>query len=400
MPWARNVYGYRRPYEIHSALLRATEHCAPDGAEKSFAMKRFQQQRVFLLILAGACLFAVGLATSRRLIERQTSVKSPHIFSDHSDSAGTQPRLETQATAAPDPGPIEAHVIAGGGGTSTGGSIRIEGTVGETGASRAMSGGSMTLKGGFWSILANTADTAPAVNITVSPFSTSKTGVDLVYTFTRFGSSGSAISVKFSVGGTATLGTHYNQTGATSFDSSSGTVTIPQGNTTAAVNVHPIPSSTSEVDRTIILTVTTGSGYNIDNPSVAIGTIVYDNTPVGNPPIIFTEENTTNAAALDSVTFVRAPFRVVDEHNFSSDHITRVILFTSYLGLTQPSASLVVRAGGFDLPVENVGPILIGSVHASYIVVRLPQNLAPGDLLLTVSLGNATSSATILKIAP
>ena len=360
-------------------------------------MKEFRQRRLLVLIVTGACLGVVGWAATRRLIKQKAS--SPQTVSEQA-SARAQPCDRTQASTVAEPTTIDAHVIAGGGGGSSGGSIKIEGTIGEASASRAMSGGSMTLRGGFWSVLGNATETAPSVTVTVSPVTVSASGPDLVYTFTRFGSSAGALTVSFSVAGTAALGTHYTQTGAAGFNSSNGTIAITPASTSASITVHPIPASTSELNRTIILMVTAGAGYNLDNPNVAIGTIAYDNTPVINPPIILTEENTNNAAALDSVTFVRAPFRVVDDHNFSSDHVTRVILFTSYLGLTQPSASLDVRGGGFDLPIESVGPILIGGVHASYIVVRLPQNLPPGDLLLTVSLGNATSSATILSIAP
>jgi hypothetical protein len=76
-------------------------------------------------------------------------------------------------------------------------------------------------------------------------------------------------------------------------------------------------------------------------------------------PTIFVEEGTLNqAVALDSVTHVRGPFQILTEHNFSADHHTRVILFTSDLGLSQPDPSkLTVTAGGFFLTVENVGPV-------------------------------------------
>jgi hypothetical protein len=73
-------------------------------------------------------------------------------------------------------------------------------------------------------------------------------------------------------------------------------------------------------------------------------------------PTIFIEEGTTNkAAALDSVTRFRGPFSILNPHNFSADHHTRVMLFTSNLGLSQPdSAILSVRANGILLTVENV----------------------------------------------
>ena len=49
---------------------------------------------------------------------------------------------------------INWYKIAGGGGTSTGGTYSLSGTIGQPDASGAMTGGSYSLTGGFWSIIA------------------------------------------------------------------------------------------------------------------------------------------------------------------------------------------------------------------------------------------------------
>jgi hypothetical protein len=121
-------------------------------------------------------------------------------------------------------------------------------------------------------------------------------------------------------------------------------------------------------------------------------------------PLILTEEsNSPNAFAVDSVTWVRGPFRILDEHNFSSDQHTRVIIYTSDLGLTAPDASLLtVQANGFNLLVENVGPITgVAGLNGSYVVVRLPDGLPMGTpLTLTITLRGQTSNATTISIIP
>jgi Concanavalin A-like lectin/glucanases superfamily len=121
-------------------------------------------------------------------------------------------------------------------------------------------------------------------------------------------------------------------------------------------------------------------------------------------PAIFTEQGATNrAVALDSVTGVRGPFRVHTDNNFSADHHTRVILFTSDLGLTQPDSSqLIVQAGGVTLTVENVGPVVgVSGMSASYIIVRLPDGLPAGDLPLVITLRGFTSvNSPTLSITP
>ena len=68
------------------------------------------------------------------------------------------------------------------------------------------------------------------VTVAVSPASVSEDGAtNLVYTFTRMGVNGGALTVNFSVGGTATFSTDYSQTGAATFTSATGTVTFDAG---------------------------------------------------------------------------------------------------------------------------------------------------------------------------
>jgi len=48
---------------------------------------------------------------------------------------------------------IDWYRIAGGGGTSTGGTYQVSGTIGQPDASGTTSGGNYTLTGGFWSLI-------------------------------------------------------------------------------------------------------------------------------------------------------------------------------------------------------------------------------------------------------
>jgi hypothetical protein len=120
-------------------------------------------------------------------------------------------------------------------------------------------------------------------------------------------------------------------------------------------------------------------------------------------PRVVTEDNLTQAVALNSVTFARGPFQVLTGVNFSADHHTRVLLFTSALGVFQPDASiLTVQAGGMNLTVENVGQVLgVSGLEASYIVVRLPDGLQTGNLPVTITLrGKTSTNAAMITIAP
>jgi hypothetical protein len=62
---------------------------------------------------------------------------------------------------------IDWFKIAGGGGTSTGGTYQVSGTIGQPDASGAMTGGNYSPTGGFWSLIAVVQTPgAPLLNIT------------------------------------------------------------------------------------------------------------------------------------------------------------------------------------------------------------------------------------------
>ena len=62
---------------------------------------------------------------------------------------------------------IDWYKIAGGGGTSTGATYQVTGTIGQPDASGAMSGGNYSLTGGFWSLI-SVVQTAGAPTLTIT----------------------------------------------------------------------------------------------------------------------------------------------------------------------------------------------------------------------------------------
>jgi WD40 repeat protein len=123
-------------------------------------------------------------------------------------------------------------------------------------------------------------------------------------------------------------------------------------------------------------------------------------------PVLFAEEGgVDHVFAVNSVTFVRGPFKILDPFNFSLDGHTRVTLFTSSLGLVSPpippTSTLSVQANGVNLPVEAVGPIAgVPALTGSYIIVRLPDGLPTGNLSLTITVRGLTSASSVLPIVP
>ena len=62
---------------------------------------------------------------------------------------------------------VDWYKNAGGGGTSTGGIYAVSGTIGQPDASAAMTGGSYSLTGGFWSLIA-VVQTAGVPNLSIA----------------------------------------------------------------------------------------------------------------------------------------------------------------------------------------------------------------------------------------
>jgi hypothetical protein len=64
---------------------------------------------------------------------------------------------------------INWYKVAGGGGTSTGGTYQVTGTIGQPDASGALTGGNYSLTGGFWSLISVVQTPgAPLLTITYS----------------------------------------------------------------------------------------------------------------------------------------------------------------------------------------------------------------------------------------
>ncbi|TRU57059.1 MAG: calcium-binding protein, partial [Microcystis aeruginosa Ma_QC_Ch_20071001_M135] len=133
----------------------------------------------------------------------------------------------------------------------------------------------------------NNDDTS--VTLAVSPSSVTEDGTtNLVYTFTRSGVTTNALTVNYTVEGTATNGSDY-----TSIPTS---VTFAANSETATVIVDPTADTTVENNETVALTLATGTGYTVGTTTPVTGTITNDDTSVtlAVSPTSVTEDGTTN----------------------------------------------------------------------------------------------------------
>jgi Ca2+-binding RTX toxin-like protein len=138
-----------------------------------------------------------------------------------------------------------------------------------------------------------TNDDLPVITLAVDPASVTEDGVaDLIYTFTRSGLTTNALTVNYTVGGTATNGTDYATIGTS--------VTFAAGSATATVTVNPTTDTTVEADETVALTLAAGAAYTVGTATAVVGTITNDDLPVVTlavaAPAAVAEDGATNLA--------------------------------------------------------------------------------------------------------
>jgi uncharacterized protein YhjY with autotransporter beta-barrel domain len=115
-------------------------------------------------------------------------------------------------------------------------------------------------------------DDVPTATIAVSPASVSEDGANnLIYTVTLDQAALSAVSVAFSVGGSATSGTDYAAV--------SSPLVIAAGQTSGTITLNPTADGTVESDETVVISLAAGSGYSVGSPDSATGIILNDDQP-------------------------------------------------------------------------------------------------------------------------
>lgn len=113
----------------------------------------------------------------------------------------------------------------------------------------------------------------PTVTIAPSASSISESGsVAGQYVVTHTGTTALALTVKYSVTGTAVSGVNYVAL--------SGTVTIPAGSSTASIALTPIRDNQYTGDLTVVVSLTASSVYSIGSPNAATITIADSDLPV------------------------------------------------------------------------------------------------------------------------
>ena len=233
----------------------------------------------------------------------------------------------------------------------------------------------------------NDDSSVPSVTLTVAPAAVLENGAsNIVYTFTRVGSTANSLTVNYSVGGTATFNNDYSQTGATDFNATNGTITFDAGSSTKTLTIDPTGDTISENDETVSLQLAAGTGYTVGTAVARTGTIKNDDRFVRNTQIVINDgskatpyPSTINVAGLSgTITSLKVTLRNIN-HTWPDD--IDILL----VGPTGAKTILMSDVGGFS-DVSNLS--LTFSSTASQLLsdsglltagTYLPTNVGSGD---------------------
>ncbi len=219
------------------------------------------------------------------------------------------------------------------------------------------------------------------VSIAVAPSAVLEDGAgNLVYTFSRTGGCGAALTVNYTTSGTATAGTDYTGTAA-----GAQTVTFAAGQCTTTVTVDPTVDPDPEADETVILTLNTGNDYTVALApnNAATGTIQNDDTGITVAASASVPEGTDPPAGDDggsiTYTFTR----------------TGVVLGALTVNYTL-SGSATLTNGDFTNP-PTLGPNTVafapGATTATVVITPVDDRDVEANEDVTVTVTNGTGYA-------
>ncbi len=191
------------------------------------------------------------------------------------------------------------------------------------------------------------------------------------------------------------------------FVAASGTITIPAGQLSGQILVQVNGDTDVEDDEQFFVNLTAATNATILDAQ-GKGTILNDDE------IRLLLEETGPAvdqvAAVDSVLFLRDPFRVVNPSNMVKDPFspnTGVIVFAENLELAFfESASavgvIVVDSTNhtFNMVAAQVTPVSFSGLNLKQVNFILPTGIAPGTCVLKLSLHGHVSNSVTFRIAP
>lgn len=245
------------------------------------------------------------------------------------------------------------------------------------------------------SATATITDNEPVVSVIASAPSASEGGAAGRFTVARTGPTTQALTVHYTLSGTATMGDDYAPIG--------GTVVIPAGAASAVIVITPVDDQVTEPSETVILTLAAQSHYAIAPTQAAATVSIADNEPtisirasdaqgreVDGDPVrfIFTRTGPTNQALTVFYTMGGQA--------------------TPGLDYAAPSGSIVIPVGALSAelviaPADDLvgeGPETVVVTLAEGAGYRLPAAVAARSALATIADDEPLVRFSIVSLSP
>jgi Tol biopolymer transport system component len=179
-----------------------------------------------------------------------------------------------------------------------------------------------------------------------------------------------------------------------------GTLNFPEGSFAQTITIPILDDQDHEGTEQFSITLSNPTGeVDLGNISTATLTIVDNDTD------LITEIDSDRALAVNATLLVKGPFSLTTAPNFSADTRTRISFFVEGLqfnpGLPLPPISVQavdIQQNQFQLPLEAIA--FYSSFPFTQLIVRLPDNLSLGDVMVTVRINGQPSNSARISIKP
>ncbi len=179
------------------------------------------------------------------------------------------------------------------------------------------------------------------------------------------------------------------------FAAGSATLTFQPGQTSQVINLVTIGDTLVEGTEEFFVNLSNAVNATIGDGQ-ALATIIDDDAL-----LLLTQQTPQRASALDSVLLTRETFPIINNLNMSPDQRTRVAVFAVGLKLQPGETASAVTATAEDstgtprpLTVEFVGKVP-NHFWLTQVVVRLNDQIVPGDVKIRITLRGTTSNAVL-----
>jgi hypothetical protein len=248
----------------------------------------------------------------------------------------------------------------------------------------------------------------PTVTIAATDPNAAEAGQDPgLFTVSRTGSTAAALTVNYTIGGTASNGVDYQTL--------SGSLTIQSGQATATITVTPIDDSANEGNEGVTVTLSPSASYTVGSPDLATVTIT-DNDPATTPTIALSydgqiRDRVGQGEAVSSDGQMDGTFTVTLQPGSGNRTVTRLDLNRSnQSGVwdTQPNNGywLLGAANGLDGALNNAAngsvnfPLTAGSSFKIFASDYQGELFVSGSSFsLTVSFADGSTATATANVS-